>query len=79
MLQFGFSEDSEFIDFHPSVPFGSSWINYPTAENPSTKYKFVSVEFNFSAGQKLINRQTYSMLDWMGDMGGLIDAFFILG
>jgi hypothetical protein len=36
------------------------------------------VEINFSADQTVINRETYSMLDWLGDMGGLLDAIFIL-
>lgn len=39
----------------------------------------MSFEFNFSADQRIFNRQTYSVLDWMGDMGGLVDAFFLLG
>ena len=79
LLQFGFADVTEFIDYKISVPFGSSWINFPTAEKPSDKFKYISVEFNMSADHNVINRQTYSILDWMGDMGGLVDAFFILG
>ena len=29
--------------------------------------------------QKIINRETYSGLDYLGDLGGLFDAFRILG
>jgi len=26
----------------------------------------------------VVNRQTYSLLDWLGDMGGLFDALKII-
>lgn len=26
----------------------------------------------------MIQRQTYSMLDWLGDMGGLLDAMYFI-
>ena len=29
--------------------------------------------------QKIINRETYSGLDFLGDLGGLLDAFKIIG
>ena len=56
------------------MPIASSWNKYPTKENPSRKYKFTSYEINLSADKKVINRETYSLLDWLGDVGGLIDA-----
>ena len=33
----------------------------------------------FSPDSLIVNRQTYSILDWLGDIGGLIDALFLLG
>jgi len=27
----------------------------------------------------MIERQTYSMLEWLGDIGGLFDALYIIG
>ena len=27
----------------------------------------------------MVTRQTYSFLDWLGDMGGLFDAFYLMG
>ena len=57
----------------------SSWNTYPTAENPSTKYKFTSIEIMPSMDQLVINRNAYGALDYLGDLGGLIDAFIILG
>ena len=32
-----------------------------------------------SIDQKIIARETYSGLDYLGDLGGLVDAFIILG
>ena len=26
----------------------------------------------------IFNRQTYSLLEWLGDLGGLFDAFYLL-
>lgn len=47
-------------------------------ENPLSKYKFTSLEVNLSLHKKVINRQTYSLLDWLGDFGGLIDGLYYL-
>ena len=27
----------------------------------------------------MVTRQTYSILDWLGDMGGLFDALYLIG
>ena len=58
------------------MPQPSAWDKYPTVENPLAKYKFTSLEVNLSLHKKVINRQTYSLLDWLGDFGGLIDGLF---
>ena len=39
-------------------------------------YKYVSWELNMSLDRVNWNRQTYSLLDWLGDLGGLADALF---
>ena len=52
----------------------SSWNTYPTRENPSSRYKFMSIEVNMNLDKKRFSRQTYSLLDWLGDIGGLSDA-----
>ena len=57
----------------------SSWNNYPTKEDPDALYKFTSIEVNFNKDINQINRQTYSLLDWLGDAGGLLDALFFIG
>ena len=37
------------------------------------------MEINFSPDTAIINRQTYSLLDWLGDLGGLFDALYLIG
>ena len=78
-MQMGFSEDYTFIEYNHILPITSSWNKFPTAENPSRKYKFTSYEINLSADKKVINRETYSLLEWLGDVGGLIEALRFLG
>ena len=57
----------------------SAWNIYPTTENPSSRFKFFSAEFTFKKDLKVINRVTYSVLDYLGDCGGLVDALVIIG
>ena len=79
LIQLGYAEETSYIDYHLKLPEASAWNVFPTKENPNARYKFISVEFSFSYDQTLVQRQSYSLLDWMGDMGGLADAFYILG
>ena len=51
----------------------SAWIDYPD------HYKFASVEFNMSMDQMNWTRSTYSILDWLGDLGGLLDILLKIG
>ena len=60
-----------------SEPGISSW-NDNLIENPGGRYKFNSMELNFSQDLILIQRQTYSILDWLGDIGGLNDALLAI-
>ena len=78
-LQYGQSTESEFYGFTLSESIPSAWINFPTAENPSAKFKYVSIEFNMSYDVLKWNRQTYSLLDWLGDLGGLLDILLHIG
>ena len=52
----------------------SAWIYFPTKEEPSRKYKYTSLEIKMSLDQKNWTRETYSLLHWLGDLGGLLDA-----
>ena len=50
----------------------SSWTQYPD------RYKFLSLEFTFGKDYVQTRRSAYSLLDWLGDVGGLTDALFLL-
>lgn len=39
----------------------------------------MSVSFEMDKNLRQINRQTYGFLDWLGDVGGLLDALFFIG
>ena len=78
LIQLGQSADSYFYSYEHGSPLPSAWTTYPTAENPSTRYKFSSLEVNFSQDLTIVNRQTYMLLDWLGDLGGLLDALYIM-
>ena len=70
--------ENEFYDFILSESVPSSWITWPTPKNPSSLYKYVSMEFNMSIDQMNWTRQTYSALDWFSDLGGLIDMLIFI-
>ena len=63
-------------------PQASMWINYPTKDNLNRDYKFGGIEINKSPDMQEWSRSTYSVLDFLGDLGGLLDAlkylFFVL-
>ena len=80
-LKVGSQEEYTFQSFDTSdtaMPF-SSWTNFPTPENPTSKYKYASLSFFVDRNLHSIYRETYGLLDWMGDCGGLLDALFFIG
>lgn len=42
-------------------------------------YKFNSFWLELSPSLTTIERQTYSMLEWLGDTGGLFEGFNVIG
>lgn len=78
IIQLGYSSDKELYKHHIESPKISSWTAFPTVDEPGRRYKFTSVEVNFSPDLKTIYRQTYSALDWLGDIGGLNDALMLI-
>ena len=50
------------------------WVNYPTRDNLNRDYKFCGFEINKGHDLEIWNRNTYSFLDFLGDLGGLYDA-----
>ena len=53
--------------------------NWPTKEEPDNNYQYGSMIIMFSQDKKSIERNTYSTLEWLGDIGGLFDALRALG
>ena len=56
----------------------SSWIKFPTVDEPNNKFKYASIDFNLGKNLVSINRTAYSVLDWLGDWGGLMDALLFV-
>ena len=71
-------EDAEFstliIDKHATP---SIWNDWPNPEEPENRFKFTGVEIRFSQDITIIDRSTYSFLEWLGDVGGLYDGLRI--
>lgn len=79
LLQFGYSNEKQFLTYVNRGNVPSSWNKFPTKQSPGTRYKYTAIEINFSSDRNLINRSTYSLLDWLGDLGGLLDALYLFG
>lgn len=55
-------------------------INHSTTrpyEFPDSVHCQITFELNLDL--KVIDRQVYSVLDWLGDIGGLVEALFFIG
>ena len=55
----------------------SVWKDWPSEEEPENRFKFTGVEIRFSQDITIIERSTYSFLEWLGDVGGLYDGLRI--
>ena len=78
-LQLGQSTKLEFHTFDTLVTQPSAWTEFPTDDEPSKKFKYASFEIELSQDVIMWQRQTYSVLDWLGDLGGLFDALRLIG
>ena len=79
VLQYGESEEDEFyrLNFLPAIPsFMDFW---PTVEEPDNLYKYASVWIELSPHEHKTERETYSILEWLGDVGGLFDMLKLMG
>lgn len=76
LLQLGYSNSIEYT----SIAFGSVKIslfnNWPTKDAPEI-YKFNSFWLELRQYKTKKERQTYSLLEWLGDVGGLNDGLNI--
>ncbi len=55
------------------MPVISTFNTFPS------RYKICALQINLSYDQTIINRQTYDLLLFLGDVGGLNGALVILG
>lgn len=55
-------------------PLPSAWTNYPTREDPTGQFKFTSIYIQVTQDMQVTERETYGILEWLGDVGGLVDA-----
>ena len=78
-MYYGQDTTQTFYTFDLPQPLPSSWIYYPTDEEPSTRYKFVSIEINYTLDLKKYNRFTYGLLDFFRDLGGLFITLYCIG
>ena len=79
-IQWGQATSQEFqtltIDSNPKPTIYNKW---PTAEEPDNLYKFTGIEIQLGQDQTIIERKTYSTLEWLGDTGGLFEALKTIG
>ena len=78
MINLGSEVETPFYDWSDFLIEASSWNEFPTPNDPKSKYKFASLAFKHGKCLVAIDRQTYSLLDWLGDWGGLMDALFMI-
>lgn len=78
-FQFGQSDEISFTKLNYFETKPSSLTSWPTLENPRNTYKIGSIWLEMSPHVFVIERQTYSFLEWLGDIGGLFDALKIIG
>ena len=57
----------------------SLYADWPTEEDPFRVYKFTGAWVELGTKLKVVARSTYSMLDWLGDIGGLLGMLQLLG
>ena len=78
MFQYGEYDSTEFYEYSRDIAQPSSWNKFPTSENPSRRYKFASLDLIVGPDKMIISRDTYALLDYLGDLGGLFDALFFI-
>ena len=77
-VQYGEESEDTFLDFHMGAAAPSSAIYFPTKEKPSSRFYYTSMEIKMSLDLVTWMRQTYSLLDWLGDLGGLYDSLYYM-
>ena len=61
-----------------SFALPAAWQNYPSESNPYGLYTYYAIDVTMNLDVTMHNRKTYSLLDWLGDVGGLLDGLYLL-
>ena len=77
MFQVGQSEKDTFYELLMQQQLPSAW-NHDLEERPRGEYVFGRVLIDQENSIYKINRQTYNLLEWLGDIGGLLDAILFI-
>lgn len=72
LVSWGQSREYEFYTKDMKEPNKSMFAKWPH------KYKFTGIELQLSMDLVLTERSTYSLLEWLGDIGGLLDALKLI-
>ena len=78
-LQWGIEDKEEFTSIRFDAPAPSFLRKWPSDKDSNDGYKVISSFVTLSMDQNVIERQTYSILEWLGDVGGLFDMLGLLG
>ena len=76
LLQLGYNDDTEFESISIGAKHANSFNVWPTKENRAN-YRFNTIWLELSQDLTTIERQTYSLLEWLGDVGGLFDGLVL--
>lgn len=72
-LQIGNKVDYEWYSLTAGLPFISTWNQFPN------RYKICGLQINISHDQTVTNRQTYDLLMFLGEVGGLNSILMLMG
>ena len=72
-IKLGSSDPVDYLSFIVNKPQISAWTTFPK------KYKYTSFEVTLSFDTVITNRETYDFLEYLGDLGGLLEALMWFG
>ena len=72
-IQLGYINEYNFFSFEVPKPTNSFFDTFPT------KYRIVSIDIYRDYNLELIDRSTYSLLSYLGDLGGLDGILVSIG
>ena len=79
LIRYGQTVERELTNSRESHQFFSAWNDYPDEENRLGLYQYGRVIVMHSMDMIIHNRETYGFLEWIGDIGGVLEGltFFL--